>query len=778
MSKDLSKVSTWQNNFGLLPIHLSPDNPEDESFIMLNGGHGDFCLKTKNEDDHYDFNSSAWSSNTKNFIAVNNNSVKVYNWKKEKPEELSSDRVANNFNKFYNYLLSTSYKSESDVVPFIIDIFKQFRNFTQERNNPVAALNLLFLLLASIDEDINNLNFEKWGIQGVATPINFEFYAERLKSGSKNVRPQLDLIIRHTSGILFQEAQKEVSYFDRQIDLWGGYSNKIEAKGSLYSSIHYTPPYLARTIVERALQVLDLTKPNQKILDPACGSGEFLIESLKQLREKNYQGTIQIVGWDTSFTAVNTTTFLLSYEKRTIWDNKLDFQIRAVDDSLTEVWDNDFDLILMNPPFVSWEQMDKKSRDSVKGTLPSSSIGKPNQASAFFYKTIHSLNQNGVVGCVMPSSLLTLHSYKALRNEIYGLIDITLIGKLGNFVFEDALTDVSMIVGHKPKNDGIPLVLWTKNEKGVIQDALRDLRKMHYLQEFKAVEKDYSIYTPTVFPITRENWKTISFQESELLKKIERFVLELKLVRVMDVFNVKQGIRLGNNAFKITKEDFLKLPQNEKSYFRPAIDNESVKNGQLSEKNFIWYPYDVNGLIINSEEQLIASVPTYYSTILASNKELLKERARKDLTNWWSLSEHRAWLRAIEPRLVSTEFGRSDSFAFDKLGNFVAERGNGWIPKKDFVFIDDYYFYLAIFSSQFFDRLLSIYSKQLAGGNWFDLGKKYTDDIPIPDINDPEVKTSAGYLKLVQVGMELSIGNLHVKPIADEFTIKYFYPEV
>ncbi|MDT3404292.1 hypothetical protein [Mucilaginibacter terrae] len=246
----------------------------------------------------------------------------------------------------------------------------------------------------------------------------------------------------------------------------------------------------------------------------------------------------------------------------------------------------------------------------------------------------------------------------------------------------------------------------------------------------------------------------------------------------MDIFNVKQGIRLGSSLFKITHNELNNLPLNERAYFRPAIDNDSVKNGQLSERNFIWYPYDVNGLVIATEEELIAKAPQYYQSTLLPNKAVLKERARKDLNNWWCLSEHRAWLRSTEPRLVSTEFGRSDSFAFDKSGHFVVERGNGWIPKKDFSSIDDYYFYLAIFSSRFFDNLLSIYSKQLAGGNWFDLGKKYTDEIPIPNINDIEVKSSKGYHKLVQVGLELSIGNLHVKSIADEFTVKYFYPEV
>lgn len=51
----------------------------------------------------------------------------------------------------------------------------------------------------------------------------------------------------------------------------------------------------------------------------------------------------------------------------------------------------------------------------------------------------------------MPSSLLTLDSYKKLRELTEATITFDLIGKLGNFIFEDALTDVSIILGHKPK---------------------------------------------------------------------------------------------------------------------------------------------------------------------------------------------------------------------------------------------------------------------------------------------------------------------------------------
>jgi len=138
------------------------------------------------------------------------------------------------------------------------------------------------------------------------------------------------------------------------------------------------------------------------------------------------------------------------------------------------------------------------------------------------------------------------------------------------------------------------------------------------------------------------------------------------------------------------------------------------------------------------------------------------------------LSEHRAWLTKKNPKLSSTEFGKSDSFAFDKIGEFVIERGNAWIPKKDFQDITDYYFYLTIFSSSFFDTLLSIYSKQLAGGQWYDLGNKYTKNIPIPKISE-ELRSSTIYDKFEIVGKKISEVEILDFKIIDNYLKDSFY---
>ena len=159
---NINEISTWQQSFGLLPIHLLPISENENSYIMLNGGYGDFCLATDTyHSDKHNYYSSAWSSNTKNFVVINNSTVVIYNWKKEKPEKIDKKQVKENFNKFYKYLVKDSYKSHEDIVPFIIDIFRQLRNLTQEKTIATEALNLLFVLLITLEEDINSIDFKK-----------------------------------------------------------------------------------------------------------------------------------------------------------------------------------------------------------------------------------------------------------------------------------------------------------------------------------------------------------------------------------------------------------------------------------------------------------------------------------------------------------------------------------------------------------------------------------------------------------------------------------------
>ena len=346
----LHDIQLWKKELGLLPINLFSGNLNDE-FILLNGGYGDFCIDFEKDKSPNQYFSNAWSSNTNNFIALNNNLVFVFNWHKEKQEPpYEVDIVSQNLEKFYQYLLKNSYKSEYDIVPFIINIYKSLRNFTNEPEQGVQALNYLFLLMAAYEENksFNEIDFQKWQLPSDIQILpeierHFDEFAHGIQY--KNLKPNIELIIRHAAGELFQEAQKEAIFFSRNKDLFGLYDISYKTNRQLFSSFHYTPSYLARSIVEYALSKINLqATQNLKILDPSCGSSEFLLEVLKQLKTQGYSGKIKIHGWDSSQSAISISKFLLAYEKRE-WGNNLSLNIELVEDSLTKAWDNAINLI-------------------------------------------------------------------------------------------------------------------------------------------------------------------------------------------------------------------------------------------------------------------------------------------------------------------------------------------------------------------------------------------------------------------------------------------------
>lgn len=187
--RNFSDISFWKQNYGLLPLHLK--DVTEEKFLMLNGGYGDFCLQTTYGDGDVDlFKEYSWSSNTKNYLIVQDKDIRVVNWLDSKPELVPKSAIENNLSKFYKYLLSKSYKTQNDVVPFVIDIFKQLRNETTEKQNPKKALSLLFQLLVSLENDnLDNISDKFISFEKVQLPTNFEFYHSKLLSGVKSIRP-------------------------------------------------------------------------------------------------------------------------------------------------------------------------------------------------------------------------------------------------------------------------------------------------------------------------------------------------------------------------------------------------------------------------------------------------------------------------------------------------------------------------------------------------------------------------------------------------------------
>lgn len=764
----------WAARTGLLPIHLVPSE-EVSRFIMLDGGVYDFCLDFSRQKENFEFYKSlSWSANTKNYICVNHDKIIVYNWLKPKGDVLPATTVEHKFDQFINILNASSVRTSSDVMPFVINLFRSLRNETIERKEPIEALNLLYRLLISLEED----NFSedvcrKWNIRAdIAIPSTFDNLVDLMRKGSLGIKPNLDLILRHGSGMIFQEAHRIAQNFSKQLSIFGGYSSNIDFKSkNLYSSTHYTPQYLARSIVENCIQRVDLSKQTLRILDPACGSGSFLIEALKQLKEKNYCGQVIIEGLDSSVCAVSTTQFLLNYEKRAVWsEENLEVKIKQVSDSLQEDWDGGYDIILMNPPFVSMELLkDPAEKDAVRQVLAELSMShRPNQAAAFLYKAIKALAPNGCLGAVLPYSILLFDQYERLREAIHSMSSLQVVAHLGNFVFENALTDVSFMIFTKKADQESPQVIWCRNKENVACAVTKAWRKMSYNGEISVDDYDYNIYTPGQFPLVRHSWKVIQQRDEEFMRNLKAYMEQGLLKPLSSVLDVKQGLLRGNKyAFILNKDEYENIPQNERMYYRPLASSDTIKNGHVVMEKYIWYPYDEDGLMIKSEEEL-KSLDFSYGWLSQWRAAL---ENREGVSPWWSLTRPRKFQYSPNSHLISKRFGNSSSFAIT-AGDEVVEEGNALLLKSRLV-KDDMYFYLSVLSSGVFDRLLSIFAKPLLSG--YDLGGVHIKDIPVPDVR--MISGSTLYQKLVETGQIYHDGDTAILVVIDDI-VKHLYPQV
>ena len=462
--------------------------------------------------------------------------------------------------------------------------------------------------MACVSDDVNRneLIIEKWGlssdIQSIVESVNdldWESLINELRDGTSfyGLKPNISLLLRHASGTLFQEAHYQAYTFESEPLLPGFLPYPVSVKKETkLVGIYYTPPSIARTLVEEALNAVDdlPSTLNLKVFDPACGSGIFLKEILRQLSLKNYEGRLELIGWDISPAAIDMARFILTYEKEKL-ANQFSVEIEiSHQDSLDETnqWSDSADIILMNPPFLSWNNMDKQQRDLVKRTLDNLMEKTPDLSSLFLWKGVENLSSKGVIACILPASILNAQSYFKLRQAILPKVDICLIGKLGNpLLFSNAAIDTAIWVAKSPKVNQSALALWADHRPESSSSVLRALRQYNYCgrDSFNVIDKSsFSIYENPSFSENLISWVPRSYQSFRLLRQLEW----QNFSKVKDIFDVREGVSTGNNAvFILSNKIFENLPNKEKKFFRAAIITESINSSRLFDFAYVFYPY-------------------------------------------------------------------------------------------------------------------------------------------------------------------------------------------
>lgn len=741
----------WAEQLGLLPIPLRPN--DDGEFIMLNGSKGNFCFAgasqraVRTEDDR----SVAWSSDVFYFVRVDQEAqrLKVYRWDEPSVMEVGFSEVVDNLEPFRAYLQDNEPARSEKGADRILRVAEILRSTLDETQSGEQAINALLLLLASAYDDVEPslLDLKSWDISPAARAVAGKITPETWGGLRRDLRLDRDIspslypmfVLRHAAGRLFQEANYSVSLATEKalpglefVEARPRRSSKVAWQG------FFTPSPIARALVEQALKgFVPPTGREIVIFDPACGSGEFLREALRQLALRTWKvkPVVHLIGYDVAPIAESMTRFALASERRIISQFDIKVTVKRCD-ALDQQWPDNVDLLFMNPPFIAYPETTDEQRDLMGRWLTAPEMSRrPDYSHAFIARGTQALADPGRLATVMPLSVLDAASGSALRDRRLRSLVPSFIASIGNLAFFRATVDAALFVGErrtngKPAAESTPTFLWADHRRESTENALRRLRQW---PGGDTAYDGFSIYKRRL-GVGDQNWVP------RPVRSIELFEQYASLPRVSELFAVEQGVRTGDvSVFQLNDAEYNSLPASERRYFRPAIVNASIVNGQIADIAYVFYPYGSRS--IESEDELERKLKRYYKSKLLPSRPSLKRRNRVERDRWWVLAEPREEaVLAKKPKLVTTYFGEPGSVSYDSSGERVVVQGFGWTPREVSYVLDDNTAcaYVALMNTDAFFEVVAARSKRVAGGQ-YNLSLHFIKDIPLPNLFPPVV---------------------------------------
>jgi len=305
------------------------------------------------------------------------------------------------------------------------------------------------------------------------------------------------------------------------IDLLGKTYQHLSASSSkAIGGVFYTPTHISKNVIKT------LQKKNDVVLDPCCGSGSFLLESLlKKIEENESKPLHNIFGCDLDITAIRICRINLLLLVNKNYDGVLNIQhmngIEFLNTADIKHIPSKFDFIATNPPWGADFTLPKLNNEYLKKFASDS-------FSVFLATAIDRLSQNGRLSFLLPQSFVDVGTHSPIRKKVLAETSHIKIAQLGK-VFKGLVTDVVNINLQNaiPKKD-TELVL-QKNE-----------------DEFKVLQSKVLSEADSTFIFG------VSADATELLTKI--FSHTHNLIDTKSKFAL--GIVTGNNA-KLLKDEMI-----------------------------------------------------------------------------------------------------------------------------------------------------------------------------------------------------------------------------
>lgn len=480
----------------------------------------------------------------------------------------------------------------------------------------------------------------------------------------------------------------------------------------------FTPNYIIDFILKEL-------QPNEKslILDPSCGSGAFLINTVEYLKTK-FNKSIQNIVRENIFGAdileynINRAKLLISIQSLQFGETleNDDFNL-VVQDSTRADWKKSFnknnsgkfDCIIGNPPYVKFQDLSENNRTHLLNNWKTIKNGTFNLYFAFFELGYKLLNNTGKLGYITPNNYFSSLAGEPLRLFFQNEQCINRIVDFRHKKIFDAQTYTAITFLNRNKNENI---IYDK-----IPDSL----------EPEIFIKNVNGSPNNIKNLNFKKWRLLKTDEQKAIKTIETIGTPIN-----QLFNIVVGIAtLKDELFFIdgtTQQNgyFIKEIENqkfkiEKELIRPVykISDFKTQNELNENKRKIIFPYKVvnQTAIPISEKEMEKNYPKCFNYFNAVKSKLqardkgknndslpfyvygrtqgLTKEGKKILTP--TFSQHPRFLIADDEKAFFTNgygiyFKNSETSLFDLTINPLSKLENiGIVQKILNSYIMDYY---------------------------------------------------------------------------------------
>lgn len=463
----------------------------------------------------------------------------------------------------------------------------------------------------------------------------------------------------------------------------------------------------------------------KKIIDPACGDGQFLVEVVKRILKASPRNELRtnlsmVHGWDLEADALAKCKERLD-ELVKHFELEMDWNLTQGDSAVTALKLRDlddshkFDFVVGNPPYVRIQHLEKPTRELLTASYSFCQRGSTDLYLAFLEMGLWISKSTGRVGFITPNSFLLTDAGAPARAN-FGLGQN--IQKLINFgahqLFVDASTYAAVTIYGRKK----------------LSEMVIEFRDSN-LETLRSSTVNYRDV------VSRKVW---NFEvEEELpghlpLKAVCSIHVGIQTL-ADKVFIVPGPERPRGNKVSITSKLGLGDFEVETKILKPAIKASKLKPDWDGEPNesIIW-PYFRNSsgvMTIMAEEDIRTEFPGAHSYLLAHREYLdLRDNGEPNPVAWYAFGRSQHLSKVLGPKIVFPPMAEKPFFVRSSHKDLVVYSGYFIVYEGDLQILE------STLNSARMNKWVDSTGRDFRGA-WKAISKKTIENFPVPDSLSP-----------------------------------------